>query len=207
VVIDSDRSTEIERLGRSMVVAMGGSTNICLYPMQGRDAKRSLVRGTVSLALGLGRTVREARSRSADPFDALLGFLRGTDYYQHCRVLFEGKTVDLLRETLSGFALGKVVIEGTGENAGSRYELQFQNEHLIARNGARVLTIVPDLIAVLDAATAEPVTTEGLKYGQRVKVLGISAAPIMRTPEALAVFGPQAFGLDHPFVPLEKLHH
>jgi DUF917 family protein len=205
VVIDSDRSSEIERLGRSMVVAMGGSTNICLYPMQGRDAKRSLVRSTVSLALGLGRTVREARSRSADPFDALLGFLRGTDYYQHCRVLFEGKTIDLLRETHGGWALGRVVIEGTGPSAGSRYELQFQNEHLVARRGDTVLTIVPDLIAVLDAATAEPVTTEGLKYGQRVKVVGISAAPIMRTAAALAVFGPQAFGLEHPFVPLEKL--
>jgi hypothetical protein len=27
----------------------------------------------------------------------------------------------------------------------------------------------------------------------------------MRTPEALAVFGPQAFGLTDPFTPLEKL--
>jgi hypothetical protein len=51
----------------------------------------------------------------------------------------------------------------------------------------------------------EPITTEGLKYGQRVRVLGISAAPIMRSPEALAVFGPQAFGLADPFVPLEQL--
>jgi DUF917 family protein len=64
---------------------------------------------------------------------------------------------------------------------------------------------VPDLIAVLDASTAEPITTEGLKYGQRVAVLGISAAPIMRSPQALAVFGPQAFGLADPFIPLEQL--
>jgi hypothetical protein len=99
VVIDSERATEVERLGRSMVVAMGGSTNICLYPMHGRDAKRSIVRGTVSLALELGRTVREARTGGGDPFGALLRFLRGTQYYQHCRILFEGKTVDLLRET------------------------------------------------------------------------------------------------------------
>ena len=83
--------------------------------------------------------------------------------------------------------------------------MQFQNEHLVAHDGERVLTIVPDLIAVLDAATAEPITTEGLKYGQRVAVLGISAAPIMRTPAALAVFGPQAFGLSDPFIPLEKI--
>lgn len=205
VVIDSDRAIEVERLGRSMVVAMGGSTNICLYPMHGRDAKRSLVRGTVSLALELGRTVREARSGGGDPFSALMKFLRGTQYYQHCRILFEGKTTDLLRETRLGWAFGRLQVDGTGPCAGRKVEIQFQNEHLVVYEGEKVLTIVPDLIAVLDGATAEPITTEGLKYGQRVSVLGISAAPIMRTPEALAVFGPQAFGLKDPFTPIEKI--
>ncbi len=205
VLVASAQASEIERLGRSMVVAMGGSTSICLYPMRGRDAKRSLVRGTVSLALELGRQVREARGASADPFDRMLEYLRGTQYYKHCRLLFTGKIVDLLRETLGGFAMGKVLLEGTGDCAGRRVSLQFQNEHLVAREGGQVLCIVPDLIAVLDAATAEPITTEGLRYGQRVAVVGISAAPIMRSPEALAVFGPQAFGLPDPFVPLELL--
>ena len=97
------------------------------------------------------------------------------------------------------------MIEGIGRDAGRRIDIQFQNEHLLAREGDRVLAIVPDLIAILDAATAEPITTEGLKYGQRVTVLGISAAPIMRSPEALAVFGPQAFGLDAPFTPIEQI--
>jgi DUF917 family protein len=205
VIVQSDRSIEVERLGRSMVVAMGGSTNICLYPMRGRDAKRSMVRSTLSLALGLGRTVREARGKSSDPFAALLGYLRSTEYYQHCHVIFEGKTVDLLRETSAGWAMGKVVVEGTGACVGRRLSVQFQNEHLVARDGERVLAIVPDLIAILDAATAEPITTEALKYGQRVKVVALSAAPIMRSPEALAVFGPQAFGLQDAFVPLEQI--
>lgn len=205
VLIDSRQAAEVERLGRNMVVAMGGSCSICLYPMRGRDAKRSLVRSTLSLALGLGRTVREARGKSADPFKSLLGYLRGTQYYQHCDVLFEGKVVDMLRETSGGWAMGRIVVEGLGPCLGRRLDVQFQNEHLVAKEGDRVLTIVPDLVAVLDASTAEPITTEGLKYGQRVAVLGISAAPIMRSPAALAVFGPQAFGLSDPFTPLEKL--
>ncbi len=205
VLIASAQALEVERLGRNMVVAMGGSTNICLYPMHGRDAKRSMVRGTLSLALGLGRTIREARRASNDPFANLLAYLRTTPYYQHCRILFEGKTADLLRETKDGWAMGRVLLEGRGACVGRRCEIQFQNEHLIAREDGRVLAIVPDLIAILDAATAEPITTEGLKYGQRVTVLGISAAPIMRTQEALAVFGPKAFGLDEPFTPLERL--
>jgi DUF917 family protein len=165
-----------------------------------------MVRTTISLALGLGRTVREARRSSGDPFGELLAYLRTTPYYQHCRVLFEGKTVDLLRETKAGWALGHVVIEGSGSYAGRSLEVQFQNEHLVAREGGSVRAIVPDLIAVLDAATAEPITTEGLKYGQRVKLLGISAAPIMRSDAALAVFGPQAFGLADPFTAVETLN-
>ncbi|HEY2686381.1 MAG TPA: DUF917 domain-containing protein [Steroidobacteraceae bacterium] len=205
VLIESERSEEVERLGRQVVVAMGGSTSICLYPMNGADAKRSLVRGTLTLALGLGRTIREARRSSNDPFEKLLGYLRTTPYYQHCRILFEGKTVDLTRRTTGGFAMGNVIIEGSGRCAGRRCTLTFQNEHLVAREGDRVLAIVPDLIAVLDSSTAEPITTEALKYGQRVTVIGISAAPIMRTPQALAVFGPQAFGLPEPFVPIEKI--
>jgi DUF917 family protein len=205
VLFESASAHDVERLSRSVVVAMGGSSNICVYPMQGRDAKRSMVRQTISLALGLGRTVREARKSSGDPLGALLGFLRTTPYYQHCHLLFAGKTVDLLRETKAGWATGRVVIAGTGAYAGRQLEVQFQNEHLVAREGDQVRAIVPDLIAVLDAATAEPITTEALKYGQRVSLVGISAAPIMRSEAALAVFGPQAFGLPYPFTPVEKL--
>lgn len=206
VLFECAEAQDAERLSRNLVVAMGGSSSNCLYPMHGRDAKRSMVRTTLSLALGLGRTVREARRSSGDPFGELLAYLRTTPYYQHCRVLFEGKTVDLLRETKAGWALGRVAIEGTGACAGRRLEVQFQNEHLVAREGERVRAIVPDLIAVLDAVTAEPITTEGLKYGQRVKLLGVSAAPIMRSDAALAVFGPQAFGLEEVFTPVETLN-
>ncbi len=205
VLIEATSAAEVERLGRNLVVAMGGSASICLYPMRGRDAKRSVVRDTLSLAFGLGRTIRDARRAANDPFAKLLQYLRATPYYQHCRVLFEGKTVDLVRQTQGGWARGQVLIEGTGACVGRRFSIQFQNEHLVAYEDDRVVTIVPDLITVLDAATAEPITTEGLKYGQRVAVLGISAAPIMRSPQALAVFGPQAFGLSEPFTPIENI--
>ncbi len=57
-------------------------------------------------------------------------------------------------------------------------------------------------------STADPsfdIPVDSLKYGQRIKVLGVSAAPIMRTVESLAVFGPQAFGLKEKFTPIEHL--
>ncbi|NQV06575.1 DUF917 family protein, partial [bacterium] len=69
----------------------------------------------------------------------------------------------------------------------------------------KVLVIVPDLICVLEADTAEPITTEQIRYGQRVRVMVVSTPEIMRTPGALETFGPRAFGLDHDFTPIEDL--
>ena len=51
--------------------------------------------------------------------------------------------------------------------------------------------------AAAHMADAMPAIQEG--------VLGLSAAPMMRRPECLAVFGPAAFGLSEPFVPLEEI--
>jgi len=206
VMVEAPAAQEVERLGRHVVVAMGGSAQICLYAMSGADAKRSMIRGTLSLALGLGQVIRTAKSADNGPHQAVLEYLRSTPYYQHCRSLFEGKCSDILRETRAGWSVGRAAIEGFGRYSGRTLEIQFQNEHLIAREGAQIRAVVPDLITVVDAATAEPITVEGLKYGQRVCVLGISAAPIMRSAEALAVWGPKVFGFDVPFTPVEVLN-
>ena len=112
------------------------------------------------------------------------------------------KIVDLRRETLRGWAIGHAIIEGFTD--GQRLEVTFRNEYLRARSGDRTLAIVPDLICILDRETGEPITTENLKYGQRVKVVGASVPPIMRSARALEVWGPHAFGFDEPFVPIEE---
>ena len=62
----------------------------------------------------------------------------------------------------------------------------------------------PDLITVLDAETGEPITTEGLRYGFRVVVLGIPSHEQWRSPRGLELVGPGYFGYDVPFVPVER---
>ena len=74
--------------------------------------------------------------------------------------------------------------------------LLFQNEHLIARQGERILTTTPDLIIVVDSETGEPITTEALRYGQRVSVLSAPSDPRWHAPQALAMVGPRYFGYD-----------
>lgn len=202
-VINAPNPKSAENIGRAVAIQMGLSVLMSAYPMTGAQVKKTAVHGTLSLALGIGRAISKGR-HEGDPVDALLAYLRTTEYYNKCAVLFDGKVVDLLRETTRGFSIGRCVFEAL-DGSGRRMDVKFQNEHLIARDENGVKTIVPDLICMVDRETAEPITTEALKYGQRLKVIGVSAAPTMRTPEALACFGPHAFGLDERFQPIEEL--
>jgi DUF917 family protein len=203
VLIDTaEDNHSMERYARGVTIRMGGVSYIAEYPMSGADVKRTAIPGTMSLALRLGRVIREAGEQQREPFQALIEFFSGT-IYEHARVLLEGKVVDIERRSADGFVRGTATI-ATFDGA-TTVELTFQNEHLVARSGGRLLAIVPDLIAVLDAESATPITTEALRYGQRVRVLAVSTPAIMRTPEALDVFGPRAFGLDCDWTPVEDL--
>jgi hypothetical protein len=195
-------NARMEWYARGLTIRMGGASHICEYPMSGADVKRTAVPRTLTLGLRLGRVIREAREAHRDPFVALRAALAET-LYSHGQVIFAGKVVDVMRRTVDGFARGNAWIAPFDE--GPRLELHFQNEHLVARIGDRVRAIVPDLICVLDSETAEPITTESLRYGQRVRVFAISTPAVMRTPEALAVFGPAAFGLEDDYRPVESL--
>lgn len=201
-VLTTHDNRMMEWLARGITIRMGGAAYIAEYPMDGKTAKRVSIPGTITLGIEIGRCIREARERHADPFVTLVDMLRDTPY-RYGRVIFEGKVTDVLRRTTEGFAKGQATIEAAA--GGELLELTFQNEHLVARRNGRVCGIVPDLICVLESETAEPITTEAIRYGQRVKVMVVSTPEIMRTPEALAVFGPRGFGLAEEFAPIEQL--
>src|SRR5690606_1271825 len=102
---------------------------------------------------------------------------------------------DVHRATTTGFARGRACIDG---DAGATLTLQFQNEHLVAEADGAVLATTPDLIMVLDGESGEPITTEGLRYGQRVRVIAAPADERWRSEAALAMVGPGYFGYDMP---------
>lgn len=203
VVIRAHTSKFTEWIARGVTIRMGGQTSIAEYAMDGATAKRVSVPGTMSLCLRLGRCWPRARVEGRHPIDLILETLPGTHYRFGAR-LFDGKIVDLRRETRAGFAIGHLVVEAFDRPA--TMEITFQNENLVARQAGEVKAIVPDLICILDSETGEPITTEYLRYGQRIAVIGVSVPEIMRTEEALAVFGPAGFGIEEPYSPLERLH-
>ena len=204
VIVDTGDAKAAEDLVRLASVHLGCSVILSSYPMTGLDVKRTAVKGTLTLALEIGRVITQA-ARTGNPVEAVVDHLRTTPYYNQSKVLFDGRVVDIHREIRSGFSVGYCTLTALDGSA-SQMEILFQNEHLVAKQDGQVKAIVPDLICLVDRETAEPIPVEFLKYGQRLKVIGTSAAPIMRTSESLAVFGPKAFGIDEPFVPLEEIN-
>jgi hypothetical protein len=203
-VIETDNTRTHERIARGLSVVFGGIAHLVEYPMTGEQAKEHAIPGSISTAVKIGAAIRTAREAQRDPFAALAEALQATGVYPRCITLFDGKIVDLERETRGGFSVGKITVDGFG--GGESMEIQFQNENVVAKQGDRIRATVPDLITIMDRETADTITTERLKYGQRVKVIGAAAPAMLRDALALATVGPRAFGLTADFVPIEMLN-
>jgi len=174
---------------------MGGTAGMAFAAMRGDELKRTAIPRTLSVARVVGEAVRAARARNADAVDALLAATGGS-------LLLAGKIVDVERRTGGGFARGTLTLAGSGPYGGAM-RIDFQNENLIAYVGDVPIVTVPDLICIVSTDAAEPITTELLRYGQRISVVGIRCHPLLSTPEALAVVGPGAFGYDVAYHALE----
>ena len=185
----------MERMARSVTIQMGCIACYALAPMSADQIRRTAVPHTLSLALKLGGAVRQAQTKHEDPIGAIMEVYPG-------KVLFQGKISDLERRTTTGFARGKVIIDGLGPYTGGQMNIEFQNENLIASIDGDVVCIVPDLICVVDTERGDPITTELLRYGFRVTVLGFPAHDLLKSPQGLDVVGPRAFGYDQEFYPL-----
>ena len=205
VIIKTPSDRLLEDMCRAVTTTMGAMVMSAIYPMTGAQVKAVAVQDTITQTLEIGRCIREGRE-SDDTFAALMDYLNDPANQRYGKVLFEGKITDITHETRDGWHFGKAVIAAL-DNSNDRVEVDIQNEYLVVRKGGsgETLAIAPDLICILDRENAEPLTAEMLAYGLRVKVIGYSAAPIMRRPECLEVFGPRIFGYDEDFIPVEDI--
>lgn len=196
-ILDTIDNYWAERIARAITVKYGGSAWIAIYPTFGRHYREAAIRGSISLAIEVGKALREAKLSGRNPIDALLDVTHGFE-------LFRGKIIDVQRFNVGGFARGEAVIDGLGDYKGSRLVIRFQNENLVAIRDGEVVASVPDLITILDSESGRPITTERLRYGLRVIVLGMPCNEKWRTKEGLEVVGPRYFGYNIDYVPIEE---
>jgi DUF917 family protein len=188
----------VERLSRAVTVAMGLASIIGLYPMTGKTVKKVAIPGTTTLCIELGKAVMSAQERNQNALESILEITKGF-------AIFRGKLVDVNRELSTGFVRGKAVFKGIADHKNQTFDLHFQNENLIGFIDGKPCAMVPDLITVLDIETGIPITTETLKYGQRVTIIGMPAPSIWRTEAGLMQVGPRYFKYDLDYVPIEEL--
>jgi len=185
----------VERLERAAAAEFGGMGSAADFPLTAAQAREATVRGSVSQAIRIGEAAASSAGSPVAAVIAAAGAFR----------LVGGKVLDVRREVSGGFMRGSVIIEGLGEDAGRLIRLELQNEHLVALERGRLLASVPDLITVLDSETADAVSADRIRYGQRVVVIAFGCDPIWRTERGITAAGPRAFGYDFDFVPVEEL--
>jgi uncharacterized protein len=177
----------LERFARHAAVDMGAGAGFATTPMEASFVRRVAVPGTLTQALTIGRTILDARARRLDVVGRLIATTGAT-------LLFTGKVTDVRRELKGGFAMGEAALAGFGAHAGAAGRIAIQNENLVLWIDDVPVAVVPDLIMNVEHDTGEPITTEVLRYGQRLAVLGLPAHELMKSKAALEVVGPKAFG-------------
>lgn len=198
VIFETVTNKWTEELARAVTMSCGGSVSVSLYPMTGAQMKQYGVKGIVSRSEKLGAAIRTVKnSGELTPEEHFLKFAEGFK-------LFKGKIADVLRETRGGFNYGKVVLEGIGECKGHSANVVFQNENLSAEVDGKIMATTPDLICLVDTETFVPVTTDALKYGKRVIVVGLKCFEMWRSKGGIELVGPRYFGIDTDYIPLEE---
>ncbi len=197
VILDTIDNYWAEKIARTVTIRMGGWASIAIYPMTGSIYKKAAIRNTVTRAIEIGRAIRESKKKGKTPLEAVLDSTKGF-------LLFKGKMRDVKRWISQGFAKGRIEMEGLDEYKGKIMTIEFQNENLVALMEGEVIASVPDLIVILDLETGEPITTERHRYGYRAAVIGIPCNEKWRTKKALQTVGPQYFGYNIDYVPIEK---
>lgn len=224
IMTKAKRDIDVDASLRAACVEMGTYVGQASRPLKADYVDNAMIKNTVSLSWRIGRAIALARKQSSLSRigSILVDAVGGSN---SARVLFMGKITDVRRRLYKGHTVGEVIITALTvdddadaddpdcpmERFTGTLTIPFKNENVYAEHTAddaitTMVATVPDLIAVLDAQNGSALGTPQYKYGLRVLVLGITAAPQWTGSErGIALGGPSAFGFTHiPYKPLGK---
>ena len=184
-----------ERIGKMLSAASFEPVGNAAFLMNGCEMKSTVVEGTLSKSLAIGRAIREANEQSKDPIAAAIAVSSG-------HLLFQGKVSVKEWEDRDAYLWGEHTIEGAGEFANHTYKIWFKNESHVTWLDGAVHVTSPDLIIVVEATTGEPLTNTVIAEGQEVAVIGIAATEVFTTPAGIDLLGPRHFDFDIDYKPI-----
>lgn len=177
----------LEKFARDTAVGMGAGAGLATAPMRMDFVRKTAVPNTVTQALDIGHAIQDARAKRQNVIERILDVTGG-------KLCFTGKVSDVHRDLVGGFSRGKAKISGVNDFEGSEAEIAIQNENLVLWVDGVPTVMVPDLIVNVELDTGEPITTEILRYGQRIATIALPVHALLKTPQALEIVGPAAFG-------------
>jgi uncharacterized protein len=183
IVIKANNAPTLEAIARQAIVAMGSSALVGIYLMDGELTKKSVVKGTVTQAILLGKSIRDAKTNGKNPLTIL-------ENEHGARLIGQGSICQINQSIDQGFLSGMVSL--TTEQG--QIDIAYQNEFLKIELAGVPIAMTPDIIVLLDSESYLPVTSEKLLYGTRVTILTLPAPSIWKSKKGLRLVGPDYFG-------------
>ncbi|MCR1900171.1 DUF917 domain-containing protein [Irregularibacter muris] len=186
-----------EALGKMLSLPAYEPIGLAAFPMKIKDLKEVFVRGTLTKFLKIGREAREAHERGEDAIKTLAKASEGFDF-------FRGEITKFDWGIVKGYFEGDIYVEGKDDYAGKELHLWFRNENHLAYVDGELLVTTPDLITLVLEETGAPLVNMDLKVGMNVGAIAIPH-PVYRTEAGMKLLGPEHYGLDIQYKPVEEV--
>ncbi|MFM1655668.1 DUF917 domain-containing protein [Brevibacillus sp. B_LB10_24] len=195
IVTETVNHGHAERIARSFATISGNLAGVCDHPVNGQRLRQSVIPGTLTQAERVGQARRLACEEGKSPVAAVIKAGGG-------QLLGEGVIREARWQDVGGFIEGEVIID-SGES--SPLSIWFRNEHMVARRGGEIVSVIPELITILNRNTGMPILNPDCQAGMEVAVLTFPAPEAWESARGLGIFGPEYIGLDRSVYPAQKV--
>ncbi len=204
IVKDSQNIFFPDEIGRWMITKAGGMGANNHYPMSGKQLKSSLVPGTITKALKVGKAIINSQDKQKSAVNVISSLIGG-------HLLFRGIVEEVKEEDRGGFLHKVVVVKGINKNSNRRTKLIIKNEVMLCQVEEKVACIFPDLVIVLSSKTGKAIMSSHLEKGQDISIVIAPCHSRLReaskSPQGKLAFNPVRFGYkDLEYLPLELLY-
>lgn len=203
VVMESDKSTYADEIGRFVVTKGGGMGANAHYAMSGAQLKESCIPGAISNSIRIGKTIIDASAKGQKPVEAFMTEEKGLK-------LFEGIVYEVEGEDKGGFYLTNVALNGLDEFSEKKAKLVIKNEVMAVWIDGKIKSIFPDLACMLYSDNGIGVMSADLKVGMKITIVGLPChdrlRKCMKTEVGKEAFGGARYGYPElEYVPFEEL--
>ncbi|MFX1282637.1 MAG: DUF917 domain-containing protein [Promethearchaeota archaeon] len=186
ILKDTISDKRAEDICRMISRLCDGTIAVARCPMTASDCQKGVVRGSISLAIQLGRELREVAEKNLDPIPIIKRVLDAS-------LIFTGIVEDFTRTDSGGFTSGTITLRSNHHSL----KVWYQNEYLLSWLDGKEYITCPDSLLIVDRFSGKGLTpwTDDFKKNREVAVFAKASASIWKTKKGLDVFGPQVF---HP---------